>query len=486
MTYKQKLILQQNCQFCSSGENEDKLLLCDGCDKGYHTYCFKPKMENIPDGDWYCYECLNKATSERKCIVCGGHRQLPVGKMVYCELCPRAFHSDCYIPPLLKVPRGKWYCHSCISKAPPPKKRTQKKTLNKDTKDKDKEKDKEKDLTMKDKQHKQLNDNSLSHHNSSTFQRSVHSTHDELGVSPNHSIAASSFEDIQNNSIEGATSNKYPSIVTLPPQALPSILSMTAATPTTPVRAGSPIIPTTPVRSTTPTATNLNNDNMLMDTSTSDDTLNSSINQQQLSQFSPTTSVISNTSQGSMASSTPSHIQAQPSFCVQQPQSNQQQLSVSSTPPLSSSMANSPQASTHQQQIQQQHLQVLSETKEKLKQEKKEKHATKKLMKELSVCKTLLADMEIHEDSWPFLLPVNTKQFPTYKKIIKNPMDLSTIKKRLQDLVYKSREEFVTDVRQIFDNCEMFNEDDSPVGKAGHGMRKFFEVRWAELTDKPS
>lgn len=42
----------QNCQFCTSGENEDKLLLCDGCDKGYHTYCFKPKMENIPDGDW--------------------------------------------------------------------------------------------------------------------------------------------------------------------------------------------------------------------------------------------------------------------------------------------------------------------------------------------------------------------------------------------------------------------------------------------------
>lgn len=42
----------QNCQFCSSGENEDKLLLCDGCDKGYHTYCFKPKMVNIPEGDW--------------------------------------------------------------------------------------------------------------------------------------------------------------------------------------------------------------------------------------------------------------------------------------------------------------------------------------------------------------------------------------------------------------------------------------------------
>lgn len=42
----------QNCQFCQSGENEDKLLLCDGCDRGYHTYCFKPQMEKIPEGDW--------------------------------------------------------------------------------------------------------------------------------------------------------------------------------------------------------------------------------------------------------------------------------------------------------------------------------------------------------------------------------------------------------------------------------------------------
>lgn len=42
----------QNCQFCLSGDSEDKLLLCDGCDKGYHTYCFKPKMDKIPEGDW--------------------------------------------------------------------------------------------------------------------------------------------------------------------------------------------------------------------------------------------------------------------------------------------------------------------------------------------------------------------------------------------------------------------------------------------------
>lgn len=69
---------------------------------------------------------MNKATTDRKCIVCGGHRQAPVGKMILCELCPRAYHQDCYIPPLLKIPRGKWYCHDCVSKAPPPKKRPRK------------------------------------------------------------------------------------------------------------------------------------------------------------------------------------------------------------------------------------------------------------------------------------------------------------------------------------------------------------------------
>lgn len=68
---------------------------------------------------------------------------------------------------------------------------------------------------------------------------------------------------------------------------------------------------------------------------------------------------------------------------------------------------------------------------------KKEKEkAQKRLIKELAPCKAILDDLECHDDAWPFLLPVNTKQFPTYKKIIKIPMDLSTIKKRLQDLVY--------------------------------------------------
>ena len=47
-----KSIMKASCQFCHGGENENALLLCDGCDKGYHTYCFKPAITKIPEGDW--------------------------------------------------------------------------------------------------------------------------------------------------------------------------------------------------------------------------------------------------------------------------------------------------------------------------------------------------------------------------------------------------------------------------------------------------
>lgn len=66
---------------------------------------------------------------------------------------------------------------------------------------------------------------------------------------------------------------------------------------------------------------------------------------------------------------------------------------------------------------------------------KKEKKC-KDTKPDLIVCRQLLDEMERHDDSWPFLLPVNTKQFPTYKKIIKKPMDTSTIRHKLDSCRY--------------------------------------------------
>jgi bromodomain adjacent to zinc finger domain protein 2A len=39
----------------------------------------------------------------------------------------------------------------------------------------------------------------------------------------------------------------------------------------------------------------------------------------------------------------------------------------------------------------------------------------------------------------------------------------------------------MNDAILVFDNCQLFNEDDSDVGQCGHNMRKFFMRRWKEL-----
>ncbi|XP_028686573.2 bromodomain adjacent to zinc finger domain protein 2B isoform X17 [Macaca mulatta] len=100
--------------------------------------------------------------------------------------------------------------------------------------------------------------------------------------------------------------------------------------------------------------------------------------------------------------------------------------------------------------------------------------------KDLALCSMILTEMETHEDAWPFLLPVNLKLVPGYKKVIKKPMDFSTIREKLSSGQYPNLETFALDVRLVFDNCETFNEDDSDIGRAGHNMRKYFEKKWTD------
>ena len=36
------------CQNCGKGDAEEKMLLCDGCDDSYHTFCLMPPLSEIP------------------------------------------------------------------------------------------------------------------------------------------------------------------------------------------------------------------------------------------------------------------------------------------------------------------------------------------------------------------------------------------------------------------------------------------------------
>merc|ERR1712227_862182 len=43
------------CMICQDPADEDKMLFCDLCDRGYHIYCVGLKA--IPSGRWHCSEC---------------------------------------------------------------------------------------------------------------------------------------------------------------------------------------------------------------------------------------------------------------------------------------------------------------------------------------------------------------------------------------------------------------------------------------------
>ncbi|KAJ8919713.1 hypothetical protein NQ315_006241 [Exocentrus adspersus] len=65
-------------------------------------------------------------------------------------------------------------------------------------------------------------------------------------------------------------------------------------------------------------------------------------------------------------------------------------------------------------------------------------------------------------ESWPFLKPVNKKLVKDYYSIVKRPMDLETVTKKISTHKYHSRHEFLADIEQILENCVLYNGKDSP------------------------
>ncbi|KAL8708030.1 MAG: hypothetical protein Q9220_007026 [cf. Caloplaca sp. 1 TL-2023] len=61
------------------------------------------------------------------------------------------------------------------------------------------------------------------------------------------------------------------------------------------------------------------------------------------------------------------------------------------------------------------------------------------------------------EHSTAFLQRVNKRDAPDYYNVIKHPMDLGTMTKKLKAVQYKSKQEFVTDINLIWSNCLNYN-----------------------------
>lgn len=112
----------------------------------------------------------------------------------------------------------------------------------------------------------------------------------------------------------------------------------------------------------------------------------------------------------------------------------------------------------------------------------------RKMTPQLKFCQQLLRELmsrKYDAIAYPFLEPVDpvALECPSYFQIIKHPMDMGTMSKKMENGEYATAEEFEKDMRLIFSNCYAFNPDGTAVNIMGHRMEATFNEKWAK---KPS
>ncbi|XVF11581.1 hypothetical protein REPUB_Repub08aG0039500 [Reevesia pubescens] len=101
-------------------------------------------------------------------------------------------------------------------------------------------------------------------------------------------------------------------------------------------------------------------------------------------------------------------------------------------------------------------------------------------------CETLLNRLMQHNFGWVFKNPVDVVKLniPDYFTVIKHPMDLGTVKKRIASGQYSSPLDFAADVRLTFSNAMTYNPPANHVYHMAETVSKYFEVRWKAIEKK--
>nr|5Z9C_A Chain A, Bromodomain-containing protein 4 [Homo sapiens] len=88
-----------------------------------------------------------------------------------------------------------------------------------------------------------------------------------------------------------------------------------------------------------------------------------------------------------------------------------------------------------------------------------------------------------HQFAWPFQQPVDAVKLnlPDYYKIIKTPMDMGTIKKRLENNYYWNAQECIQDFNTMFTNCYIYNKPGDDIVLMAEALEKLFLQKINEL-----
>lgn len=97
------------CFTCGSSGASDTFLFCVDCGEAFHSFCVSAPVRSMDLSSVAAWRCPN-------CKICEISGDVPADetRMIFCEMCDRAFSLDLLDPPLSTVPEGLWICGQCV------------------------------------------------------------------------------------------------------------------------------------------------------------------------------------------------------------------------------------------------------------------------------------------------------------------------------------------------------------------------------------
>mmetsp|Transcript_67362 Transcript_67362/g.179840 ORF Transcript_67362/g.179840 Transcript_67362/m.179840 type:complete len:382 (+) Transcript_67362:95-1240(+) len=92
-----------------------------------------------------------------------------------------------------------------------------------------------------------------------------------------------------------------------------------------------------------------------------------------------------------------------------------------------------------------------------------------------SIIADALAAVIKTEPSWPFREEVRAEDVPDYHTVIKDPIALSTMQKRLSEGFYKTIDQFKSDINLMVENCKEFNPKESVYCECAMQVQRFVD-----------
>ncbi|KAG1474498.1 hypothetical protein G6F56_000326 [Rhizopus delemar] len=105
---------------------------------------------------------------------------------------------------------------------------------------------------------------------------------------------------------------------------------------------------------------------------------------------------------------------------------------------------------------------------------------------ELKKCRRVLNKINKHKCALPFVQPVDEvlDGAPNYYTVIKNPIDLSLIKRKVENKDYTTFRQFEDDIRLMLNNCYIYNGPGTFVYNEGQALETVFEKEVAHMRGK--